>query len=64
MKAKKVFANEPEAIKNFQNDYKRNSIYFYQTLKQVRESTKDDSEINHMKKEIEDLLKKIAEMES
>ena len=64
MKAKKVFANEPEAIKNFQNDYKRNSIYFYQTLKQVRESTKDDSEINHMKKEIEDLLKKIQEMES
>jgi hypothetical protein len=64
MKAKKVFANESEAIKNFQNDYKRNSIYFYQTLKQMRECNKDDSEIYHMKKEIDDVLRKIQEMES
>lgn len=37
-KAKKIFVDDKEAIKNYENDYKRNAINFFQISKAVKDS--------------------------
>ena len=59
-KAKKIFADDKEAIKNYENDYKRNAINFFQISKAVKDSQKGNgNETEHLRKEITDLMRKI-----
>jgi Ion channel len=63
-KAKKIFADDKEAIKNYENDYKRNAINFFQISKSVKDSQKGaGNETEHLRKEITDLMRKIKDME-
>jgi hypothetical protein len=63
-KAKKIFADDKDAIKNYENEYKRNAINFFQICKDVKDSGKAQSnETEHLRKEINDLMRKIQAME-
>ncbi len=63
-KAKKIFADDKESIKNYENDYKRNAINFFQISKEVKDSVKGQAnETEHLRKEINDLMRKIHDME-
>ena len=62
-KARKIFADDKEAVKSYENEYKRNAINFFQIVKQVRDGRKEGSETEHLRKEITDLMRKIQDME-
>jgi Ion channel len=63
-KAKKIFADDKEAIKNYENEYKRNAINFFQISKAVKDSSKGGADAtDHLRKEINDLMRKIMDME-
>lgn len=63
MKVKKLHQEDKEAIKNSVNDYKKQAISFFQIAKQVRMTQTLSSDADHLRHEINDLMKKIKEMD-
>ena len=63
-KARKIFADDKDAVKQYENEYKRSAINFFQIVKQVRDGRKEGSETDHLRKEITDLMRKIQDMET
>ena len=65
-KQKKIKEQHPDnkdMIKSAVNDYKKQTIQFYQVAKEVRAGQTNKSDTEHLRKEIVDLMRKITEME-